>query len=298
MTQPCDPMCPFLGCASCAYSGGAIPAAATESAPVSGVACGKIEASSQACETPATRQTSGGVTDWMRVDMPSIATAPTPTSVYLYFDALDVLIYVGVTSRGTQRQREHNGDKEWWQFVSRQEVRHFDTRAEALAEERRLIVKHLPPFNRSHNPSHVQARAAYFDLQAARAVSLSATERKSVRRGLILTAMSSPLAGHDITLFSSAVDASALPGELDTTRIQTVKVSTPGRLNSGRAVSARFVGGMLLIGVIGKYLPEDVVRARAQITVIPNRKPAGFELKRILLNENDHMAGILGSRTT
>ena len=93
------------------------------------------------------------------------------------------------------------------------------------------------------------------------------------------------------------MDASALPGELDTTRIQTVKVSTPGRLNSGRAVSARFAGGMLLIGVIGKYLPEEVTRARAQITVIPNRKPAGFELKRILLNENDHMAGILGSRT-
>lgn len=42
MTQPCDPMCPFLGCASCAYSGGEIPAAATESAPVSGVASGKI----------------------------------------------------------------------------------------------------------------------------------------------------------------------------------------------------------------------------------------------------------------
>ena len=42
MTYPCDPMRPFLGCASCAYSGGETPAAATESAPVSGVASGKI----------------------------------------------------------------------------------------------------------------------------------------------------------------------------------------------------------------------------------------------------------------
>ena len=42
MTYPCDPMCPFLGCASCAYSGGAIPAAATESAPVSGVATDRL----------------------------------------------------------------------------------------------------------------------------------------------------------------------------------------------------------------------------------------------------------------
>lgn len=44
MTQPCDPMCPFPGCASCEFSGGAIPAAATEPAPVSGVACETIEA--------------------------------------------------------------------------------------------------------------------------------------------------------------------------------------------------------------------------------------------------------------
>ena len=39
MSDFCDPMCPFLGCTSCAYSGGGSPAAATESAPVSGVAC-------------------------------------------------------------------------------------------------------------------------------------------------------------------------------------------------------------------------------------------------------------------
>ena len=29
MTQPCDPMCPFLGCASCEFAGGEIPAAAS-----------------------------------------------------------------------------------------------------------------------------------------------------------------------------------------------------------------------------------------------------------------------------
>ena len=39
MTYPCDPMCPFLGCASCKFAGGETPAAATESTPVSGVAC-------------------------------------------------------------------------------------------------------------------------------------------------------------------------------------------------------------------------------------------------------------------
>ena len=40
MTAHCDPMCPFLGCASCEYSSGENPPAATESTPVSGVASG------------------------------------------------------------------------------------------------------------------------------------------------------------------------------------------------------------------------------------------------------------------
>ena len=44
MSDLCDPMCPFLGCASCKFAGGETPAAATESAPVSGVACETIEA--------------------------------------------------------------------------------------------------------------------------------------------------------------------------------------------------------------------------------------------------------------
>jgi len=44
MSDWCDPMCPFLGCASCKFAGGETPAAATESAPVSGVACETIEA--------------------------------------------------------------------------------------------------------------------------------------------------------------------------------------------------------------------------------------------------------------
>lgn len=38
MTTPCDPMCPFPGCASCEFSGGEIPAAATVSDARTGVA--------------------------------------------------------------------------------------------------------------------------------------------------------------------------------------------------------------------------------------------------------------------
>ena len=53
MSDLCDPMCPFLGCASCAYSGGGIPAAATESTPVSGGASGMIRGLAHTRETPA-----------------------------------------------------------------------------------------------------------------------------------------------------------------------------------------------------------------------------------------------------
>ena len=60
MSDFCDPMCPFLGCASCEFAGGEIPAAATESAPVSGVAQGMIRGLAQTCETPAKAGTDRG----------------------------------------------------------------------------------------------------------------------------------------------------------------------------------------------------------------------------------------------
>lgn len=93
--------------------------------------------------------------------------APTPTSVYLYYDHNDFLIYVGITSRGVKRQVEHNASKEWWQFVARQEVEHFDTRPEAAARERFLIETHTPPFNTQHNRAADQVRSAYLLFRAA-----------------------------------------------------------------------------------------------------------------------------------
>jgi predicted GIY-YIG superfamily endonuclease len=84
-----------------------------------------------------------------------------PTSVYLYYDAHDGLLYVGITSRGIRRQREHNADKDWWRFVVRQEVEHYDTRDEALDRERTLIRMYAPPFNTALNPVGREARAIY-----------------------------------------------------------------------------------------------------------------------------------------
>lgn len=90
-----------------------------------------------------------------------------PTSVYLYYDRNDILIYVGITSRGIKRNFEHNTTKDWWPFVARQEVEHFDTRQEAAAREKSLISAHCPPFNIQHNPAHAQIRTAYLLFAAA-----------------------------------------------------------------------------------------------------------------------------------
>jgi AcrR family transcriptional regulator len=87
-----------------------------------------------------------------------------PTSLYRYYDDRDILIYVGITGRGIQRNREHNRTKEWWPFVDRQEIEHFEDRESALERERSLIQGLRPPFNRQHNPTHATDRLTYLAL--------------------------------------------------------------------------------------------------------------------------------------
>lgn len=90
-----------------------------------------------------------------------LSAAPQFTSVYRYYDRSDILIYVGITSGGILRQRQHNYSKEWWPLVVRQEVDHYPTRDEAHAHEIDLIRVFKPPFNKQHNTEHEVMRAAY-----------------------------------------------------------------------------------------------------------------------------------------
>lgn len=90
----------------------------------------------------------------------------TPTSVYLYYDEHDILLYVGITSRGMRRQTEHNRTKAWWQYVARQEVEHYDTRPEAIAREAALIGSRTPPFNTQKNADHARMEASYLAFRA------------------------------------------------------------------------------------------------------------------------------------
>lgn len=83
------------------------------------------------------------------------------TSLYLYYDKSDFLLYVGITSRGVARNREHDRGKEWWPYVARQEVEHLPSRVAALDRERALIQRHAPPFNVQHNSHHEAMRETY-----------------------------------------------------------------------------------------------------------------------------------------
>lgn len=85
----------------------------------------------------------------------------TATSVYRYYDEYDVLIYVGITSRGAKRNAEHYKSKAWWPMVVRQEVEHYSTRDEAAAREVTLIRQHQPPYNTQHNEDSRRARLTY-----------------------------------------------------------------------------------------------------------------------------------------
>lgn len=89
--------------------------------------------------------------------------SPAPTSVYRYYDRDGVLLYVGITSRGPERNREHFKSKEWWRFVFRQDVSHYASRREAEEHERNLIQRYQPPFNVVHNPLWESLREEYLD---------------------------------------------------------------------------------------------------------------------------------------
>jgi len=108
-------------------------------------------------------------------DTQTTSARPEQTSVYRYYDESDVLLYVGMTSRGATRNVEHNRTKDWWPYVRRQEVDHYPTRKAAVSQERRLIAAHTPPFNSVGNPHSTSIRRTYLAMKAARITPISAS---------------------------------------------------------------------------------------------------------------------------
>jgi hypothetical protein len=98
-------------------------------------------------------------------DMTTPTDRTTPTSVYRYYDDVGALLYVGMTRAGILRNRQHNDDKIWWQWVVSQRVEHFASAEMAHAREIELIRKHLPPFNKQHNVKAKLMRTAYLAMR-------------------------------------------------------------------------------------------------------------------------------------
>jgi hypothetical protein len=73
-----------------------------------------------------------------------------PTSLYVYYDAAGVVLYVGITQNGVWRNRDHNCLSKWWGCVARQEITHYPTREAALSAERDAILALKPLHNVQH----------------------------------------------------------------------------------------------------------------------------------------------------
>jgi len=73
------------------------------------------------------------------------------TTLYQYYDATEVLLYVGITDRGHARASEHAKGKPWWPEVARGEMEHFQSRDRALQREAFLITTLRPRYNIQHN---------------------------------------------------------------------------------------------------------------------------------------------------
>lgn len=69
-------------------------------------------------------------------------------SVYRCYDAEARLLYVGITAKGVQRQRQHSYRSTWFSEMVRMEWEHFASKPEALRREAELIANENPLHNR------------------------------------------------------------------------------------------------------------------------------------------------------
>jgi predicted GIY-YIG superfamily endonuclease len=73
--------------------------------------------------------------------------ASRPTALYRFYDADDVLLYVGITYDLKKRWSTHRLDKSWWHLVSRKTHEWYANRALAEAAEARAIETERPRFD-------------------------------------------------------------------------------------------------------------------------------------------------------
>lgn len=90
----------------------------------------------------------------------------TRTALYRFFDADDVLLYVGITADIHKRWKTHAGVKPWWGDVTQQTVHWYDDRPTAEAAERIAIATEKPRYNKRDLPAPLCEDATFWDYVA------------------------------------------------------------------------------------------------------------------------------------
>jgi len=196
------------------------------------------------------------------------------TSLYFYYDVNDTLIYLGITDRGITRNREHNSRAEWWPFVARQEVQHFTTRRAAEAEERELIRRYRPPFNKQHNPYYKEVREEYLAWVAqppvdARELALSLGKRVPLR---VIEQDEFRL------ILGSSLEHSAVVLRIRP-KGPTERITVSGY--SARVSQVHWHAGLLLVHVTPRTSSFPMVASGAAGIKFESQKPASFRLVTI-----------------
>jgi hypothetical protein len=217
---------------------------------------------------------------------------PTSTSVYRYYDVAGVLIYVGITRTGVQRNREHNSDKEWWQWVASQRVDHFPSRDAAHEHEIALIQKFRPPFNKQHNHQYRALRNVYVAAREAGLYSDPAKEGLLEKRHtkMHVNAYVNPDTGH-----------AELRTRLEDMEAASRLVFTGGRnIVTERGLSFGTVSSIERIGpiarIIGKTKKGFAFKlAHVFIRPLTRKGVIDYEVSKIVaLNSVDHRAAERG----
>lgn len=80
----------------------------------------------------------------------NVETVPIHT-LYRFFSADDVLLYVGITGRLTARIKDHGKDQPWWVEVARATFTSYPTRADLEDAEIVAIILEKPKYNKRFN---------------------------------------------------------------------------------------------------------------------------------------------------
>lgn len=92
-----------------------------------------------------------GIGDLLREARQARTEPPRRTALYRFYDADDVLLYIGISDHLATRHMSHVAESSWMEFAARSTIERHPTRAEAADAEVAAIRAESPLFNSQHN---------------------------------------------------------------------------------------------------------------------------------------------------